>query len=193
LSGYKGNNQRNLYLFIYPEHIESIEYEARNSSSLPDIQKNSSASLRFTMTQPPSFVIPANRPLNPKSKSRPKVDAMQALAKVKCFTVHLNYLGLGFEIRDVLPLLPSIFVPNHRLKREERSADLQSLYDGTGGEVVNFGEIPATCGTNPCGTAIGAVKDVGVAAVATVTHDEELPSYEAASSTGPQGLTRPRM
>lgn len=141
------------------------------------------------MTQPPSFVIPRNRPLNPKSKSRPKVEAMQSLANVKCFTVYLNYLRLGLEIRDLLPLLPSIFASNHRLKRDERSADLQSLYDGTGGEVVDFGGLSSTCNTNTTlsGIATGVATDACVTAVTDV--QEELPSYEAASSTGPREWT----
>ncbi|KAK0737199.1 hypothetical protein B0T21DRAFT_159638 [Apiosordaria backusii] len=144
-------NKLNLYLFVHPENIQSVEYNDNTGPSIPAMQRvpsNSFISLRFSMTQPASFVVPKNRPLVPKARSEGLVDTMKALASVQDFTIYLNMLQLVPETRYQLSLLPSVFLFND-LKTDERWAAIQRLYHGAGGQVINLGDVAAAPSPGP--------------------------------------------
>jgi hypothetical protein len=183
------NNKRSLFLFIYPENLQSIECGASNRSKMPGTRKNASISLRFTMTQPPSFVVPKNQPVNPKKVSQGVLDAIQALAKVKLFTIYLNSLNLAPETREQLALFPSVLATHKHLLTDQQRANLDTLYQGQGGEVVNFSETPATCsGAASSDTPTTAAVQVKETAVTSKEEDEALPPPYSESSLSGSGL-----
>ncbi|KAK4167974.1 hypothetical protein QBC43DRAFT_310555 [Cladorrhinum sp. PSN259] len=144
-------NKLNLYLFIHPENVQSVEYESSTGPSIPAMQQVSSnnyISLRFNMTQTPSFIVPKDRPLVPKARSEGLLDTMKALASAQRLTLYLDILQLVQETRDQLSLLPSVFLFND-LKTDERRADIRRLYHGTGGQVVNLGDIATAPSPSP--------------------------------------------
>ncbi|KAK4171465.1 hypothetical protein QBC36DRAFT_339913, partial [Triangularia setosa] len=106
-----------LYLFIHPEYIQSVEYNNNTGPLIPVMQWvpfNNFIGLRFSMTQPLSFVVPKNRPLVPKARSKGLLDTMKALASVQDFTLYLNILLIN-----------------------------DRLYHGAGGQVINLGDVAA--------------------------------------------------
>ncbi|KAK4176045.1 hypothetical protein QBC36DRAFT_330164 [Triangularia setosa] len=144
-------NKLKLYLFIHPERIQSVEYNNNTGPPIPAMQRvpsNSFIGLRFSMTQPPSFVVPKNRPLVPKARSEGLLDTMKALASVQDFTIYLNMLQLVPEIRYQLSLLPSVFLFND-MKTDERWAAIQRLYHGAGGHVINLGDVAVAPSPSP--------------------------------------------
>ncbi|KAK0661699.1 hypothetical protein QBC41DRAFT_235589 [Cercophora samala] len=150
-------NKLSLYIYVYPEHVHSVEYDHSTGPSIPAMERapsNNFISLRFSMTQAPTFVVPKNRPLVPKARSEGLLDTMKALASAQDFTVYLNMLQLVPEVRYQLSLLPSVFLFND-LKTDERWAALQRLYHGAGGQVVNLGSVvPAPPPIRSCDTSV---------------------------------------
>ncbi|KAK3996379.1 hypothetical protein QBC44DRAFT_231879 [Cladorrhinum sp. PSN332] len=148
-------NKLSLYLFIHPENVESVEYDGNTGPSIPAMQRvpsNNYIRLRFSMTQPPSFVVPKHRPLVPKARSEGLLDTMKALASVKDFTMYLDMLRLVPAIRYQLSLLPSVFLFND-LKTDERHAAIQGLYHGAGGQVINLGDVATAPSPSPSNNA----------------------------------------
>ncbi|KAK3947761.1 hypothetical protein QBC32DRAFT_75734 [Pseudoneurospora amorphoporcata] len=144
----------NSRLFIYPENIQSIEHEVSSRPSMPGMEESSNKfiRLRFTMTQPPSFVVPNNQPLEPKPKSKAVLDSLKSLATVHSFTIYLELLRLSLETRHQLSLLPSVFSSTNissRLRTDVKRANLPTLYKGAGGQVLDLGVAHAEPGAGP--------------------------------------------
>lgn len=136
-------NKLSLYLFIHPENIQSVEYEHNTGPSIPAMQQEPSKNfirLRFGMTQPPTFVVPKDRPLAPKPRSEGLLDMIKALASVQDFSIYLNMLQLVPAIRYQLSLLPLVFLFND-LKTDERRVAIQRLYHGAGGQVIDLHDV----------------------------------------------------
>ncbi|KAK4457303.1 hypothetical protein QBC42DRAFT_256446 [Cladorrhinum samala] len=134
-----------LYLFVYPENIQSIESSPdtyppilTTSGSLPP---TAFIPLRFKLTEPPTFIVPKH-PLVPKARSSQLLDTIKALACVQDFSIRFNKLNLVPEIRSQLSSLPSVFSANE-LKTDKRRGALQMLYHGAGGEAVSLRDIIA--------------------------------------------------
>ncbi|KAK1773956.1 hypothetical protein QBC45DRAFT_446489 [Copromyces sp. CBS 386.78] len=134
-----------LYLFIYPENIQSVEFAYTPSPTAPALPEHGEAPsaplnrfirLRFILIKPPTLVAPKNQPLEPKAASTALVDGLQSLATVKDLSIHFDARSLVSEDREQLAFLSSIF-SRSRLATNEKRASLPRLYEGAGGQVVN--------------------------------------------------------
>ncbi|KAK3402397.1 hypothetical protein B0T20DRAFT_493740 [Sordaria brevicollis] len=160
----KAGNPTNvqLFLIIYPEVIRSIEFEENVNPPVSALKDNTFTSLRFVMTQPPCFVGPRGRPLQPKETSQDLLSAMSALSLVRTLTIYLDMDMLSIpEARDQLALFPLIFSSTdtrNRPRTDEHLADLKRLYRGAGGQIINSDMTRAVSNDGPSGT----VKDARV-------------------------------
>lgn len=134
-----GGPKAHLSLLIYPEKIQSIELERVYCSSTTTVNDVPDVSLRFTMTQPPSLMVPKDRPLTPKPRYQAVVDAIVSLGSVNRFTFHLS--DVPPDIQQELALLPSIFLPSHpsgRLRTDEKWTHPSALYEYTFAEIIDL-------------------------------------------------------
>lgn len=135
-----------LYLFIYPENIQSIEVAP---APLPTpttepiaTSANRFLRLHFIMTQTPTLVAPLNRPLEPKPRSKAVLDTLYSLAAAKDISIYLNRQLLPMDILPQLALLPSAFPTaniHSRPRTDEDRASIARLYAGTGGQIITTG------------------------------------------------------
>ncbi|KAK3952215.1 hypothetical protein QBC32DRAFT_213066 [Pseudoneurospora amorphoporcata] len=134
-----------IFLFIYPENIQSVEFAYTPSPTVPALPEHGEAPsapmnrfirLRFILIKPPTLVAPKNQPLEPKGGFSVYMDGLQSLATVKDLSIYFDALSLVGEAREQLALLPSIF-SRSRLETNEKRASLLRLYRGDGGQVVN--------------------------------------------------------
>ncbi|KAL7791945.1 hypothetical protein V8C37DRAFT_381842 [Trichoderma ceciliae] len=130
-------SKRAIYLFIHPEDIQNITLEA--STDVPPMNV-----LCFTMQRTPRLVIPKNEILQLKPKTESLLRSIQALAAVTSFNVQLNSHGMTSSTRTHLEHVASIFSPNHNIRVDARRANLNTLYVGKGGEIVD----PSTATTS---------------------------------------------
>ncbi|KAK4158823.1 hypothetical protein QBC43DRAFT_328282 [Cladorrhinum sp. PSN259] len=137
LKGAKPNNF-SLYLFIHPENIQSVTY-SHGAYPTPPVQRITGMSLRFRLKQPPRFIVPADRPLEAKGKSKHLLDAMIALASAKDFTIYPVMSNLLFQNRDQLSVLSLLSFND--LKTDTKRADTQTLYHGAGSRSISGGDI----------------------------------------------------
>ncbi|EAA29008.2 hypothetical protein GE21DRAFT_3809 [Neurospora crassa] len=176
-----------LFLFIYPEDIQSLEV-SYTSSPLPHTEEQEAVPdmdrfirLRFIMTQPPSLVAPKHRPLQPKHRSEALFDALQSLATVKDISFYLDPSSLPIEIQAQLVCLPSIFSSaniHSRPRTHVNRASLVRLYGGAGGQIVNprttaseatHQETDEAGPTNSTHAASGVLQDAAQTSTATQT------------------------
>lgn len=144
--GSQGVNKRRLFLFIYPEHVQSIKFGSRRSR----FGKNRRQFVRFSLSQPPSLVGPKEEQVTLKGTegtSQELLAAMIALANARSFTVYIS-IGLSLEARDDMSALSKIFKPN-QLATDTAHADLNSLYEGYRGVVLDLkNDNPAHCNSD---------------------------------------------
>jgi hypothetical protein len=153
--GNKGkSNKQAVYLFIHPEKIQAIVCEifrtARRSKSKS--RKPSHYALHFSLTERPHLVVPKDRPLESREKTKAQLDLIQDLASATDFIVHLNSSSVTTSKPDELRLLESIFSPmctQHRPCTDRQRASLATLYAGNGGEIINVKTVVAQIETDP--------------------------------------------
>ena len=154
----------NLYLFVYPESIHSLEFETDANPPASDVIENHVPDqrfgcLRFNMTQSPDLVAPHHPPLE---QFEHESDTVKALSLVLNFSIYLDLSSIQPEILRQISSLPSLFSPTNLdgrlLKTDGRRANLKSLYRGQGGRRIDSTAIPAH------GTAQGATVEVPIKA-----------------------------
>lgn len=136
-----GGPKAHLSLLIYPEKIQSIELERIHCPPNTTLNNVPDVSLRFSMTQPPSLMVPKDKPLEPKPRYQAVVDAIASLGSVNRFTFHLS--DVPPEIHQDLAFLPSIFSPTYpsgRLRTDEKWTHPSALYEYTFAEVIDLGK-----------------------------------------------------
>lgn len=137
-----GGHKAYLSLLVYPEKVESLEFERARfvpESIMNSIPDDSTVSLRFTMTQPPNLMVPKHRRVEPKLRYQAVVDTIASLGSVNRFTIYLS--DLTPEIQQELALLPSVFSsvrPFGRLQADEKWAPPSSLYQYTSAQVIDL-------------------------------------------------------
>ncbi|KAL6689829.1 hypothetical protein J3F84DRAFT_398808 [Trichoderma pleuroticola] len=136
------SSKQAVYLFIHPESIRFIAlqtgHDAPFSTLIPSGSKHHS--LCFSLTAQPQLVVPKNRILESRPKTRALLDSIQALATVTAFTVHLSNLDTVASTHENLELIASTFSlsrDDNRPSTNTRRANLTTLYAGRGGEIVN--------------------------------------------------------
>ncbi|KAK3396862.1 hypothetical protein B0T20DRAFT_462122 [Sordaria brevicollis] len=131
-------------LFVYPENIRSIEFERNADPPTAHLEAppNMHMRLRFLMTQPPSLMIPKDRPLSPKERSRDLLETLKTLAAVQELDLYLNKFPFVPEHREQLSLLPGIFSSTKRCARPKTDflrSNPQDMYKGRGAVIYETG------------------------------------------------------
>ncbi|KAK1773765.1 hypothetical protein QBC45DRAFT_426828 [Copromyces sp. CBS 386.78] len=160
-------------LLMYPENIRSIEFHPSTRPSTPGMEDapNTFMRLRFLMTQPPSLVVPRDRPLDPKPRSQDLFDAMKSLATVLELNVYLNNLCFVPEARLQLASLPAVFPSTNigdRPKTDAYRANLQRMNRGLGAEILDMGATVAVPDAVSPNTAAKQVEHETIEEVAPV-------------------------
>ncbi|RFU81804.1 hypothetical protein TARUN_395 [Trichoderma arundinaceum] len=147
----KAGNKQSIYLFIHPEDIRAITLEV----------KNDVPSLHFFMIRSPYLVIPSDRILECKNSTQPLLHSMKSLAKTDDFTIHLNVSNISDLTWKHLQHIALIFSATsiNRPSIDDRRANLQTLYGGTGGNIFDVcivcneeedGQLPPYEISTPC-------------------------------------------
>lgn len=128
-----GKKKQRIFLFIYPESIQSISRGL--SAASPAF-----LSLSFIMFKTPTLVAPRNGIFISKPQTKDLLNSICDLANATTFTIHLKTSGLPIVIKDQLRRIISIYSATNvhdRPRTNHRRANLDLLYAGRGGEVVN--------------------------------------------------------
>lgn len=130
-----------LYLYIQPDRITSLGYET--TSAVPDLVRGnlgpSPSCFRFSLARPPDMVVPSASSLAPQNKSHgEKLDSLKLLAQETSFSV---YWARATALSDaqLRPLCDAVSA--RTLKPISAEADLQGLYGGAGGKVLEGSEL----------------------------------------------------
>lgn len=127
------SSKQAVYLFIYPEDIECIDFETA-TETLPN------DTLRFKLRRNPYLVAPRDSVLEPNSSDIPLHRSIQALATATEMRVQINSSGTNSLSQIDLRKIASAFSPNHKILIDARRANLDALYAHESGEVLNLGK-----------------------------------------------------
>ncbi|KAM0458060.1 hypothetical protein ACHAPV_001427 [Trichoderma viride] len=122
-----------VYLFIYPEDIECIHFEAATATTPFD-------TLRFKLRRNPYLVAPRDSVLPPNSSDIPLHRSIQALATATEINVQIDSSGTDLLSQTDLGKIAAAFSPNHKMLIDARRANLDALYAHESGEVLNLGK-----------------------------------------------------
>ncbi|KAM0524781.1 hypothetical protein ACHAPE_000884 [Trichoderma viride] len=122
-----------VYLFIYPEDIECINFEAATETTPFD-------TLRFKLRRNPYLVAPRDSLLPPNSSDIPLHRSIQALATATEINVQIDTSGTDLLSQTDLGKIAAAFSPNHKILIDARRANLDALYAHESGEVLNLGK-----------------------------------------------------
>ncbi|KAL7932161.1 hypothetical protein V8C35DRAFT_103257 [Trichoderma chlorosporum] len=129
--------------------------------------------LHFSLAQNPHFIVPRDNPATVKQASERLLSSMRALSLVKEFTVHLDGSTTTESTLVRLWQIGSMF-PN-RPRNHFSSIDLQSLYNGKGGEIF-------TENTDITNTSDGAGLPPSYETLASSRHKRKRSSSSSAGS-----------
>jgi hypothetical protein len=121
-----------VYLFIYPEDIEYINFEAASETTPVD-------TLRFKLRRNPYLVAPRDSVLPPNSSDIPLHRSIQALATATEINVQIDSSGTDSLSQIDLGKIAAAFSPGHKILIDARRANLDALYAHESGEVLNLG------------------------------------------------------
>ncbi|PTB45254.1 uncharacterized protein TrAFT101_000712 [Trichoderma asperellum] len=153
-----------VYLFIYPEDIECIGFEAATETSPCD-------TLRFKLRRNPYLVAPRDSVLEPNSRDIALHRSIQALATATEINVQVNSSGTSSLSQTDLEKIASVFSPNHKILIDARRANLDALYGHESGEVLNLGKPAKSLEAN-----YSLANDADLAEDATTTTHVRIPS-----------------
>ncbi|KAL6881105.1 hypothetical protein J3F83DRAFT_721034 [Trichoderma novae-zelandiae] len=126
----KGNQIQTIFLFIYPETIRTVTLK-------PDVDLLA-PSLQFSLTQPPSLIVPGDRILQCRPQTKGLFGLMRSLAEVTNFSIQLNHPITTVPTPAPLERVIQLFsVSADRPLTNATYASVTSLYGGRGGEIVN--------------------------------------------------------
>ncbi|KAL6893426.1 hypothetical protein GGI43DRAFT_413292 [Trichoderma evansii] len=126
------SSKQPVYLFIYPEDIECIDFDA--AETLPF------DTLRFKLRRNPYLVAPRDSVLEPNSSDIPLHRSIQALATATEIIVQISNSETNSLSHTDLGKIASAFSPNHKILIDARRANLDALYAHESGEVLNLGK-----------------------------------------------------
>lgn len=170
LRGGKGkSNKQAVYLYIYPERIQAIQYNIYHNTQPSTSQtfQPRHYSLCISMTQAPDLIRPKGRPLESKGRTKTRLRLIEDLASVTKFIVHLDSSNAILSKAE-FDLLEKTFSGDHledRPRTDLPRANPATLYAGNGGEIAEKKEI---------------------------THAEESPPPYAGSAPNPQSSKKRR-
>lgn len=132
---FKGKRTRsNIFLFIPPAHIRSLDFVEQDDKSVSasKILGTSTHSLQFVLVEPPSLVVPKDDYVPKGETARTTLGALQALSLVTRLRVDLPSNILA---KQRLVALCEKASTNGALKPMTGVANLSKLYGGKGGQV----------------------------------------------------------
>lgn len=139
--GNKSNKIHTVYLFIYPETIRTLTLKSNVDLLAP------SYSLQFSLTRPPSLIVPANNVLQCKPQIKGLFGLMHSLAEVTAFTIQLNHSLMTMPILPPLERIVHLFsAPTDRPRSNVRYASIATLYGGRGGKILDVKAAAARSG-----------------------------------------------
>lgn len=133
-----------LFLHIHADRVTSLRYEVPPSAvPEPARLKLGSASgtscFRFSLARPADMVVPSASPLTPQNKGHgDKLDSLRLLAQETSFAVYWRHATAMCD-GQVRPLCDAVAA--RTLKSIGAAAELQGLYGGSGGRVLEGGEL----------------------------------------------------
>lgn len=153
---FKGKRSRsNIFLFIHPERIRSLEFVEQDdwSASASKILGTSTCSLHFVLVEPPALVVPKDDYVPKGETARTTLQTLQALSQVTRFRVDLPSNVLA---KPRLLALCEKASSSGSLTTLPGAANLAKLYGGKGGQVIKSGQPVTTevrSGGEPSGSA----------------------------------------
>ncbi|KKY31928.1 hypothetical protein UCDDA912_g08123 [Diaporthe ampelina] len=132
----KGKRSRsNIFLFIAPERIRSLEFVDQDDGSVSASKAlgTSTHSLHFVLAEPLALVVPKDDYAPKGETARTTLEAMQALSRVARFRVNIPSKALGKERWLALCEKAS---SSGSLKAMPGLPNLAKLYGGKGGQVI---------------------------------------------------------
>lgn len=153
---FKGKRSRsNIFLFIHPERIRSLDFVEQDDTSVSasKVLGTSTQSLHFALVEPAALVVPKDDYVPRGETARHTLEAIQALSRATRFRVDLPSKVLA---KDRLLALCEKASSSTILKTTPGAANLAKLYGGKGGQVIQNGQPVATevrSGGEPSGSA----------------------------------------
>lgn len=147
-------NQKNakkqaLYLFIYPENIETFKVRLKRSQRKKLEGPKLYYSVQISVREKPCLVY-KKAILQSKQNTKACLDIMTSLAGVTEFTLEICNSSSGIkQIGDLQTLQSNIHNAEKHLLTDRGHADLSTLYAGTGGMIVDDAKAVAHNGTKP--------------------------------------------
>lgn len=132
----KGKRTRsNIFLFIPPERIRSLDFVEQDGKSVSasNILGTRTYSLQFVLIEPPALVVPKDDYVPKGETARKTLEALQALARVTRLRVDLPSNALAEQRLLALCAKAS---SSGALKTMSGVANLAKLYGGKGGQIV---------------------------------------------------------
>ncbi|POS77137.1 hypothetical protein DHEL01_v204475 [Diaporthe helianthi] len=130
-----------LFLHIHPDRIASLDYTS--PIAVPDlVRTNLGSSLscfRFSLSRPADLVAPSISALVPQNKGYgEKLDSLKLLAQETTFSVYWKH-PTALSDAQLRPLCDAVAA--RTLKSISAAAELQGLYGGAGGKVLEGSEL----------------------------------------------------
>lgn len=139
-------DRTNVFLSIQPERIRTVALVEDDGGTDLATEKLASSThcLQFALSRPPTLVVPKGD-LTPKHRnSRAVLDALQALAKQMCFSVHIPSTTMS----KTRLMTMCQFVSSNTVQTTLKFTDVASLYGGKGGRVIEH-DVPAVVSAGP--------------------------------------------
>ncbi|OTA08641.1 hypothetical protein A9Z42_0003880 [Trichoderma parareesei] len=115
-----------IYLFIYPENVLTVTGDEPLYT------------LTFSLRRPPDLVVPKGKPLESEPATDALLESMFALAKSTKFVIQLPTAALPRKDVKLISSIACVLSANHDISTDKRRADLNPLYLGDGGEIVQL-------------------------------------------------------
>lgn len=181
---FKGKRSRsNIFLFIHPERIRSLDFVEQDdrSATASKILGTSTCSLHFVLIEPPALIVPKDDYVPKGDTARTTLQALQALSRVTRFCVDLPSNILA---RQRLLALCEKASSSGSLKTLPGAANLSKLYGGKGGQVIQSGQ-PVTTEVLSGGGPSGSAKRASQPAHGSPQEKDPAPSGTAAAEYPP--------
>lgn len=178
---FKGKrNKSNVFLFIHPEHIESLTV-GDNDEIAPVKLGTSARSLHFALSKPTSLVGPKGDWAPKNETARARLESLQTVAGKTSFRVAVPSRTLA---TDRLTVLCEKASSSGSLKTMLDAADVSRLYGGNGGTIITCRNIEA-CDAEPAGNSAKTVAEAAAKAAEAEIEDENAVARHHQSPEGP--------
>lgn len=134
---YKGKrNKSNLFMFIYPERVETLAL-VHDDGYAPAKFGTSAYALHFTLSTPPSLIVPKGDWIPKNDASKSTLATLQAVAKKTTF--HIAIPSRTLDKGRLVALCEKVSTKDC-LKTPSNTTDIARLYGGKGGMTIEYGQ-----------------------------------------------------